>query len=69
MSTILHKHVYRINFENFHTLKIMSCQNLKFYKVSKGVSKIVLKSPLEDIFHARKCGILYLAPIWPSFSS
>jgi hypothetical protein len=41
MSTIPRKHVHRIDFENYHTLKIMSCQNLKFYEVSKGVSKII----------------------------
>jgi hypothetical protein len=45
--------MHRINFKNFHTLKMMSFQNLKFYKVSKGVSKIVLKSPFEVIFRAR----------------
>jgi hypothetical protein len=28
----------------------MSCQNLKFYEVSKGVSKIILKFRLKSSF-------------------
>jgi hypothetical protein len=50
MSTIPHKNVHRIEFENYHTLKIMTCQNLKFYEVSKGVSKIILKFRLKSSF-------------------
>jgi hypothetical protein len=50
MSTIPHKHVHRIDFENYHTLKIMSWQNLKFYEVNKGVSKFILKFRLKSSF-------------------
>jgi TM2 domain-containing membrane protein YozV len=33
----------------------------QFRKLSKGVSKIVLKFPHKNIFHTRNCGILVLA--------
>jgi hypothetical protein len=29
---------------------MMSCQNLKFYKVSRGVSKIILKFRLKSFY-------------------
>jgi hypothetical protein len=61
MSTILHKHVHRINFEKLLHLKIISCRQLQFTKLSKGVSKIVLKFSHEVIFRTRK--------LWNSFIS
>jgi hypothetical protein len=39
----------------------MSCRHLRFTKLSKGVSKIVLKFPLEVIFRTRKSGTLLVA--------
>jgi hypothetical protein len=41
-------------------LKVMSV-NTKIHKLSKGVSKIVLKFPHEMIFCTRNCGTLLLA--------
>jgi hypothetical protein len=39
----------------------MSCQNLKFHKVSKGEQDYSLKFPLEVIFRTRNYGTLSLA--------
>jgi hypothetical protein len=61
MSTIPHKHVHRINFENFCTLKVIRCRHLRFTKLSKGVSKIILKFPHKVIFRTRNYGTLLLA--------
>jgi hypothetical protein len=53
--------VHRINFEKLLHLKIISFRQLQFTKLSKGVSKIVLKFPHEVIFRTRNYGTLLLA--------
>jgi hypothetical protein len=68
MSTIPHEHVHSV-FTSMciaSTLKIIAPYNNKrsttqIHKVSKGVSKIILKFPHEVIFRTRNSGTLLLA--------
>jgi hypothetical protein len=61
MSTIPHKHVPCINFEKLSHLKNNELSKPQFHKVSKGVSKIVLKFPHKVIFRTRNYETLLLA--------
>jgi hypothetical protein len=47
--------------EKYCTFKTMSCQNPKICKMSKGVSKPILKFPHKAIIRTRKCGNSFIS--------